>query len=185
MLPAGASLVHPHFQMFGGPAAPWIVRHAWERAAAFRAAHGVPYWQALVDEERGLGERFIGARAGCTWLAPFAPAGGREVMAVLPGFRRVAELGDEQVAALAAGLSAVLAWYEREGLSAFNFTLGGGPLGDAGDGHAVTLRIIARSAFKQDYRTDDYFLQKQLGGELIFITPEALAATLRPVFAAG
>jgi hypothetical protein len=28
-------------------------------------------------------------------------------------------------------------------------------------------------------------LQKQLGGELIFITPEALAATLRPVLAAG
>ncbi|MFA4966046.1 MAG: hypothetical protein WC709_10505 [Thermoleophilia bacterium] len=184
MLPAGASLAHPHFQLFGGPAVPWLVRFAWERAAAFHAAHGAPYWRALADEERDRGERFIAARAGCTWLAPYAPAGGREVIAVLPGFRRVAELGGEQVAALAAGLSAVLAWYEAEGLSAFNFTLGGGPLDDAGVGHAVTLRIIARSAFKQDYRTDDYFLQKQLGGELIFITPEELAATLRPVIAA-
>jgi UDPglucose--hexose-1-phosphate uridylyltransferase len=49
----------------------------------------------------------------------------------------------------------------------------------------VTLRVIARSAFKRDYRTDDYFLQKQLGGELIFIMPEEIAATLRPGFAAS
>jgi len=79
----------------------------------------------------------------------------------------------------------VLAWYEREGLSAFNFTLGGGPLAASAAGHAVTLRIVARSAFKYEYRTDDYFLQKQLGGELIFITPEEIAATLRPGFAAA
>jgi len=45
--------------------------------------------------------------------------------------------------------------------------------------------VIARSAFKPDYRTDDYFLQKQLGGELIFVAPEELAATLRRDFASG
>ena len=45
------------------------------------------------------------------------------------------------------------------------------------------MRVVARSAFKPDFRTDDYFLQKQLGGELIFITPEEIAATLRPGFA--
>jgi len=162
----------------------------WECAATFQAEHGVPYWRALVDEETERGERFIAAKDGCTWLTPFAPTGGREVIAVLPGFRRVAELGGQQVAALAAGLSRVLAWYEREGLSAFNFTLGGGPLpgGPLATGaadHAVTLRIIARSAFKHEYRTDDYFLQKQLGGELIFITPEEIAATLRHGFAGG
>jgi galactose-1-phosphate uridylyltransferase len=162
----------------------------WERAEEFQAEHGVPYWRALVDEETERGERFIAAKAGCTWLAPFAPTGGREVIAVLPGVARIAELGGEQVAALATGLSKVLAWYEREGLSAFNFTLGGGPLSGGSlaavsAGHAVTLRIIARSAFKHEYRTDDYFLQKQLGGELIFITPEEIAATLRHGFAAG
>jgi len=190
MLPAGASLVHPHFQMFGGPAVPWLLQLMWDSAARFQAEHGVPYWRALVDEETERGERFIAAKDGCTWLTPFAPTGGREVIAVLPGFRRVAELGGQQVAALAAGLSKVLAWYEREGLSAFNFTLGGGPLpggplaAGAAD-HAVTLRVIARSAFKHEYRTDDYFLQKQLGGELIFITPEEIAATLRPGFSAG
>lgn len=183
MLPAGASLVHPHFQVFGGPATPWLLRLVWERAAAYSAEHGVSYWQALVDEETERGERHIATRSGCTWLTAFAPTGGREVVAVLPGVRRVSELGAEHVAALAAGLSRVLALYEREGLSAFNFTLGGGPLSDDTAAHAVTLRVVARSAFKPDYRTDDYFLQKQLGGELIFLSPEKIAATLRTAFA--
>jgi len=180
MLPAGASLVHAHFQVFGGPAVPWLVRLTWERSAAFRREHGASYWQTLVDEERALGERFVAERAGCAWLVPFAPLGNREVIAVVPGAARVSALGAEQVAALADGLSRVLAWYQRESLSAFNFTLYGGPLTEADDvGHPVVLRVIARSAFKPDYRTDDYFLQKQLGGELIFETPEAIAATLR------
>lgn len=185
MLPAGASLVHPHFQVFGGAAPPWLVRFAWERAEAFAAEHGVPYWRALVDEETARGERFVAAEAGCTWLAPFAPQGGRELLAVIPGAARVSELADEQVAALAAGLSKVLSRYEREGLSAFNFTLGGGPLSGLAGQHAVTLRVVARSAFRPGYRTDDYYLQKQLGGELIFAPPEEMAATLRRDFAVG
>lgn len=197
MLPAGASLVHAHFQVFGGPAVPWLVRQAWERSAAFVSAHGVSYWRALVDEETATGERFIGERDGCVWLAPFAPNGNREVMAVVPGAARISALRAEHVGALAAGLSRVLAWYEEVGLSAFNFTLYGGPLqggapatdgvadvGRADPVHPVVLRVIARSAFKPDYRTDDYFLQKQLGGELVFETPEQIAATLRPRFAA-
>ena len=181
MLPAGASLVHAHFQVFGGAAAPWMVRSSWERSEAFVRDHGVSYWQTLVEEESELGERLVASKAGCTWLAAFAPTGGREVVAVVPGVTRISALSEEQVDVLAAGLSRVLAWYEREGLSAFNFTLAGGPLGVT-QGHAVTLRVIARSAFKPDYRTDDYFLQKQLGGELIFTTPEEIAATLRPGF---
>jgi galactose-1-phosphate uridylyltransferase len=182
MPPAGASLAHPHFQIFGGPAVPWLVQMFWERSAAFKAEHGISYWQTLVTEEQARGDRFIEARAGCRWLVPFAPTGGREVIAVVPSVDRVSKLGDEQVAALAQGLSRVLAWYEREGLSAFNFSMYGGPLRDGDDAHPVVLRVIARSAFKPDYRTDDYFLQKQLGGEIMFDTPEQIAAALRDEF---
>ena len=129
------------------------------------------------------GERFVGSRHGVTWLVPFAPLGGREVMAVVPDRARVADLDEAQIETLANGLSRIVAWYEREGLSAFNFTVYGGPSDGPESGHTVVLRVIARSAFKPDYRTDDYFLQKQLGGELIFSPPEQIAATLRRDFA--
>jgi UDPglucose--hexose-1-phosphate uridylyltransferase len=185
MLPAGASVVHPHFQVLAGVTPPTRVQHLWERSAAFRRERGVGYWRTLVDEETECGERFIGEAAGCTWLTPFAPAGNREVVAVAPAVTRVAGLSGEQVAALAAGLARVLAWYERLGLSAFNFALTGGPLSCDGADHAVLLRVVARSASRPDYRADDYFLQKLLGGELMFASPEEMAATLRPEFAAG
>ena len=107
---------------------------------------------------------------------PFAPAGAREAIAVVPGAESLPELGAEQTHALSAGLSKVLGWYEEEGLSAFNFTVFGGALDGRETGFPVVLRVIARTAFKQDYRTDDYFLQKQLGGELLFAAPEEMGA---------
>ena len=185
MLPAGASMAHPHFQVFGGPAVPWLVQTLWDRSAAFLRDQGVSYWDALVAQETAAGERFVDSRDGVTWLAPFAPIGGREVIAVVPGRARVADLDDSQIGELARGLSRVVTRYEREGLSAFNFTIYGGPLDGAGAGHPAVLRVIARSAFKPDYRADDYFLQKQIGGELIFSPPEQLAAVLRADFAAA
>jgi UDPglucose--hexose-1-phosphate uridylyltransferase len=183
MLPAGASMVHPHFQVFGGESVPWQVELYWQRSAEWQKANGVSYWRALVEREVELGERYVTGSGGAHWLVPFAPTGGREVIAVVPDVDRLSELGDDHVRGFAAGMSRVLAWYEEEGLSAFNFTLFGGPLRGREPGFPVVLRIIARSAFKPDFRTDDYFLQKQLGGELMFSSPEQMAAQLRSRFA--
>ena len=182
MLPGGASLVHPHFQVFGGETAPWLTQLYWDRSAAWKADRGASFWSQLVEQEQATGERYVWGDAGVHWLVPFAPAGAREALAVAPAATRLGDLGDAHVAALAHGLTKVLAWYEAEGLSAFNFTLYGGPLDGSDPGFPVVLRIIARTAFKQDYRTDDYFLQKQLGGELMFAAPEEMAARLRTLF---
>lgn len=182
MLPGGASLVHPHFQVFGGQAVPWLTRLYWDESAAWKSERGASYWGQLVDQEQAAGERYVWGAAGVHWLAPFAPAGAREALAVVPAVSTLGELEDEHVAALAAGLNRILTWYEDEGLSAFNFTLYGGPPDGTDAGFPVVLRVIARTAFKQDYRTDDYFLQKQLGGELMFAAPEEMAAQLRTLF---
>jgi UDPglucose--hexose-1-phosphate uridylyltransferase len=182
MLPGGASLVHPHFQVFGGQTVPWQVALYWKRSAAWLATTGQSYWRALVDQELAAGERYVWGAGGVHWLVPFAPAGAREAIAVVPSASRLTQLGDEHVAALACGLTRILTWYEDEGLSAFNFTLFGGRLDGEEAGFPVVLRVVARTAFKQDYRTDDYFLQKQLGGELMFAAPEEMAARLRRLF---
>jgi galactose-1-phosphate uridylyltransferase len=182
MLPGGASLVHPHFQVFGGETVPWQTRLYWDRSAAWLSAEGESYWQTLVDQELRAGERSVWSAGGVHWLVPFAPAGAREAIAVVPDVPRLTELGDEHTAAFAYGLNRILTWYEDEGLSAFNFTLSSGALDDRETGFPVVLRVIARTAFRQDYRTDDYYLQKQLGGELMFAAPEAMAARLRLLF---
>jgi UDPglucose--hexose-1-phosphate uridylyltransferase len=182
MLPGGASLVHPHFQVFAGETVPWLTQLYWDRSAHWMETRGRSYWETLVEQELAAGERYVWGAAGVHWLVPFAPAGAREALAVAPSVARVTDLADEHVAALAYGLTRILTWYEDEGLSAFNFTLYGGPLDGRHEGFPVVLRLIARTAFKQDYRTDDYFLQKQIGGELMFAAPEAMAAQLRTLF---
>ena len=183
MLPAGASLAHPHLQVFGGETVPWQVELYWRRSAEWKAAHGASYWESMVAQEEEAGERSIWSPDGVHWLAPFAPAGAREAIAVVPGADRLSALSTPQIAALSSGLSRILTWYEAEGLSAFNFTVFGGALDGRETGFPVVLRVIARTAFKQDYRTDDYFLQKQLGGELMFAAPEEMAARLRTLVA--
>lgn len=182
MLPGGASLVHPHLQVFGGETVPWLVQLYWDRSAEWLGRHGESYWRMLVEQEQAAGERYVWGVDGVHWLVPFAPAGAREALAVVPDAGRVTDLDDEHIAAIAHGLTRILAWYEEEGLSAFNFTVYGGPLDGSDGGFPVVVRVIARTAFKQDYRTDDYFLQKQLGGELMFAAPEEMAAKLRALF---
>jgi len=183
MLPGGASMVHPHFQVFGGESVPWQVELYWQRSAEWKKTNGVSYWRALVEREIELGERYVHGSGGAHWLVPFAPTGGREVIAVVPDVDRLSELGDQHVRAFSSGMSKVLRWYEDEGLSAFNFTLFGGPLRSREPGFPVGRRVIARSAFTPDYRTADYFVQKQLGGELMFASPEQIATQLRELFA--
>jgi UDPglucose--hexose-1-phosphate uridylyltransferase len=182
MLPGGASLVHPHFQVFGGQTVPWLTQLYWRCSAQWSTSHGTSYWESLVEQELAGGERYVWGADGVHWLVPFAPAGAREALAVVPSAGGLTDLDDEHVVALCHGLTTLLTWYEDEGLSAFNFTLYGGPVGGADTGFPVVLRVIARTAFKQDYRTDDYFLQKQLGGELMFAAPERMAARLRTLF---
>ncbi len=183
MLPGGASLVHPHFQVFGGETAPWLTQLYWDRSAAWKAEHGASFWDQLVAQEQAAGERYVWGAAGVHWLAPFAPAGAREALAVAPAVPRLTRapgrargrtgLGPHPHPHLVRG---------RGPLGVQLHRCSGGPLDGSDAGFPVVLRVIARTAFKQDYRTDDYFLQKQLGGELMFAAPEEMAARLRTLF---
>ncbi len=92
------------------------------------------------------------------------------------------ELTDQNFADLAAGFSAVLRGYGAMGFSTFNFTLYSGPLGVRDDSFRCFLRVISRQNVHENYRTDDYFLQKLLKNEIMLTTPETLASTLRDFF---
>ena len=58
MLPGGASLVHPHFQVFGGETVPWLTQLYWDRSAAWKAARRrellEPAGRARADRRRAL-----------------------------------------------------------------------------------------------------------------------------------
>lgn len=180
--PGGASLAHPHVQILGGDVPCGWVERILGLGRSWLGAHGRCYWTELLATERELGDRFIADAGPVGWLASFSPDGTNEVIGILPERRHFLELGENDIAGLAEGLAAVLRGYGAMGLSTYNLTVYSGPLGAGDEGFRCLARVISRQNFYENYRADDYFLQKLLRTELILTPPEQLATTLRRSF---
>jgi len=185
LFPAGASLVHPHFQVFGGTGISSGLRRQFLLEQEFYLRQGQAFLSALTDEERQRGERYIGATGGCHWLAAFAPSGTNEMLGVFPELAALTELGDVEINDLAQGLVRLLRFYSDRGYSSFNFSLSAGLLHERAPWSRVRLRLITRQNAAVAYRSDDYFLQKLLGDELVLEQPEDLASAARSYLAGG
>lgn len=177
LYPAGASVVHPHLQVLGGQRPASATARLVEACQRHRREEGEAFFPALLAVERD-GPRWIGELGATHWLTPFAPLGTLEVLGVVPGCERVTDLGPDDVADLAGGLSKVLAHYHRLGFSTFNFSLFSAGLDGPAD-FPVFVRVVARQNVYPRYRADDYFVQKLLGEELMVVPPEAVAEGLR------
>jgi UDPglucose--hexose-1-phosphate uridylyltransferase len=183
--PAGASIFHPHFQVLGGDLAFSHLEELLALSGEYLRAHGTCYWADLAEKEKEIGERFIVQTGAVSWITSFSPQGANEILGIVADKRDFLEMGDQDFSALAQGLSAIFRGYGNMGISTFNFTLYSGPLGTRDEAFRCFLRVISRQNVYENYRTDDYFLQKLLRNELILNPPEALATSLRNAFGAG
>ncbi len=179
--PAGASLVHPHFQVVATGEPFPQARRFLEASLRFYLDHRQGYWDILAQEEE-KGERFIARLGKVVFFTSFAPLGTNEVLGVVEGVHSLKALSEEDVFHLAKGISAVLAGYEDLGYGSFNFSLYLPPLKEETPWFSPFIRLITRQNFYENYRTDDYFLQRQLASELILMPPEKLAEHLKAFF---
>ena len=179
--PAGASIPHPHFQIVGADLPFTYMEGLLHHSRRYLKEQGTCYWSDLVEEEKGLGERYIGQTGTTSWIASFSPQGTNEVLGILPARRDFPEMDEDDLRGLAEGLCFVLKGYDSMGISTFNFAVYSGPLGGEDDSLRCFIRIISRQNVYENYRTDDYFLQKLLRNELILTPPEILATTMRGV----
>ena len=178
--PSGASLVHPHLQSAHDAQGLTGQRLLAERAGDWQDRHG-GYWRALVEQEAS-GPRWVGRTGRVAWLTPFAPVGFHEVWGVADEAADVTDLTEEDCAALGQGLSRILAAYKEWNLTSFNFGLiGGGPQASE-HGHHVVLKVISRSNPDPYYRSDATYFERLHGEALIDLSPEEVAADLRPRF---
>lgn len=180
--PAGASISHPHFQTVGGDLPFTYVGDVQTLGRAYFEKNRTSYWADLANVEKASGERYIASIGPVEWITSFSPAGANEVVGILPDRRDFLEMDDADAAGLAKGLTAVLAGYADMGLSTFNFAIYSGPLDIKDDSFRCFIRIISRQNVYENYRTDDYFLQKMLRNELILTPPEVLAKNLKARF---
>lgn len=179
LLPAGASQVHPHMQMLITPEPYSYQKRLVEAAERYQAEHGSCYFADLIAAEKNTGARYIARTGKWHWMTAFSPMGSNEVMAIHEEKADLGLLSDEEITDLSAGISRVLSFYESRGHLSFNYTLFSVD-GSAGHhGSRCLFKIITRQNLYPNYRNDDYFLQKLLQAELIFMLPEELAEELR------
>ncbi len=179
MPPAGASVVHPHFQILGSPFPGTHQRLLLEKSLAYHAANGSCYWTDLAETEKEAGRRWLGEIGPSSWFTAFSPIGVNEVNAVWPRASHFLEWSDEDARAMAEGISRVLRCYHALKFSSFNFSCFSGPLGEAAPEFRCFLRLIDRQNMTRHFRTDDYYVQKLLKDELIIHEPEKLASLIR------
>lgn len=182
---AGATQVHPHLQVIvtttpgNGPARRVAAEREWF------ARHRRTYADMLVEAERG-GPRWIGEEGGIAWLAPFAPGGLLgDAQAVFGRAATVADLGDADIAAFAAGLARVLRGFARRGLWSFNLCLLPAPF--AADGaHRLTARLLPRLYLNPAMHVSDVaYLHLLLEERFAMAWPEDVAAALRAAWTAA
>jgi galactose-1-phosphate uridylyltransferase len=182
LLPAGASLVHPHLQMLVTPLAYSYHARLLDACRLYHEKYRTFYFDDLVAEEKRVGARYIAEQDGWRWLAAFSPMGSNEITAIHEKEADFGALSKEDLQDLAFGISKVLLLYERLGHLSFNSALYSVRQGARAEGFRCVFKIISRQNLYPNYRSDDYFLQKMLQTELIFTPPEELAEHLKKMF---
>jgi UDPglucose--hexose-1-phosphate uridylyltransferase len=182
LFPAGASVLHPHLQVLGGPHPGTHHRLLLERSQHYLLETGSCYWSDLASAEEN-GPRFLGKLGSSRWLTAFSPMGANEVNGVWPTASHFLEWGDEDIRTMAEGLSRILQAYHALNFSTFNFSCFSGPLDRTSPEFRCLVRLINRQNAAPHYRTDDFYFQKLLRNEIIIRRPEHLAAFIRSTFA--
>ena len=180
--PAGASQLHPHFQML---ASSQPYQHQAQLAQAcqkWQANHDQAYHACLIKEEQEKQSRYIAATGPWHWLAAYAPLGSNELVGIHENQADFLELSYEDINQLAAGLSHVLAYFGHLGYFSFNFSLYALRHAQKEDGFSCVIRVMTRQNPAPNYRGDDFYLQKGLSSELMLAHPEVLATGARGFF---
>jgi UDPglucose--hexose-1-phosphate uridylyltransferase len=181
MPPAGASAVHPHFQVVVSSIPNNYSEEIDSALDDYRRKHGSDYWADLVNEEKRRDERYIGKTGSIHWLTTFSPRGTNEVMGICPQ-GDFADLSDESLVDLGEGISRVLSYYGEHGYSSFNISLNIGKITSGNKQARTTARLVTRQNFSGGYRAGEHFFQHLLETEVIVVPPEVLANDLKAHF---
>ena len=180
LAPGGSSLPHPHFQVHARGVSYSAVTRLLGLSSAFLLKTGRNYWEALIEEERRLGARYIGREGRVEWLSAYAPAHQREIWGVLPGVGSLVEVSDADAEAFASGISKVISLYEALGSHPFTFAFFSSPEADSGRHFALHVKLCSRPPFKPMYSNyDTWFTPKLLGDDVHTQAPEEVAQLVR------
>lgn len=178
LMPAGAGLVHPHFQIAAGRGPTRFQRRVARRVRAFtRREPGLDPAEDYLEHERSHRERWVGRLGPAGWVAAFAPRAIFDVMALVPGLKTLPGLKPPQVVKLAEGVCRVLRYFQDKGVGAFNLALH--TCLEGRDDLPLMLRLVSRVEIPPMGVDEINYFEKLHDEMLTFIRPEQVASELR------
>jgi galactose-1-phosphate uridylyltransferase len=179
MMPAGAGLVHPHFQLAVG-AQPTAFQAKLRAKARAHARTGGDLVADYLAAETQAKVRLIGKLGPALWLAPYAPMAIFDVMALVPGGKGLLAMRGQDLDKLGQGICRVLAYLESKGVGAHNLALHT-PL-KPGTGLPMMLRLVSRADIPPMGIDEINYFEKLHQETITFLPPETMAGELRAVW---
>ncbi|MDI9644804.1 MAG: hypothetical protein QFX35_06260, partial [Candidatus Verstraetearchaeota archaeon] len=176
---AGASMLHPHFQVLAGRRPASSLARCLELGDEYMRREGKAFWADLLDTEAGS-PRFIGRTGGFSWVAPWSPLGSCELIGVHEGgSASILNMGENEVASLADGICRALRGMWRLGRTSVSMGIYSLPAEMRSESFRLHVRLMARS---QRPVCDRAFLEVY-GGEVgLAEAPEMYAQVMRSFF---
>jgi galactose-1-phosphate uridylyltransferase len=173
---SGGSIVHPHMQGIAGEYPTNFHRMTVEGSKSFFQRNRTPFWKALMEEEKRLGERFVSDAGNVFWYTPFAPKGTMDVAWSLSG-PSLFSLSDDEWAEFGRGLGKVLCYFDDENIAGFNLSFF---TAEEDEAHFLANgRIIARRFLPPANAADVNYLEKIHMESVCLLSPEEVARRLR------
>ena len=145
MPPSGGSMIHPHLQVFASDIPTEYQRVMLEASKEYYNGQKSNFWDDLIEKERELGERYIGAVGRTHWIISFAPRSMMfEVMAVIKGKESILSLSEGDFKDFSGGLRSVLRYLNDQNFYSFNLSIYSGSVGQ--NYFWTNARIVPRFA---------------------------------------
>ncbi|OYT25654.1 MAG: hypothetical protein B6V02_03185, partial [Thermoprotei archaeon ex4572_64] len=101
LFPAGASILHPHLQVFQDHKPTWFLAMLLRASRRYYEKYGRNFWRDYIESEEKLEERIFFKGKLTTWFSTYAPIANYEVLGIINhDIDSIMKLNDDEIEAL-------------------------------------------------------------------------------------
>lgn len=178
---AGAGLVHPHFQLLVPSRPTHYHSRLIESAERYYQIHKESIFEALLEDEKKEGHRYVGNSGDWEWLSAFAPRGNYEFWGILLDDLSVLDMEPRHLEELSVGINRILRFFEEKNIHSYNMALYT-YLEPFSPGYRHLVSLVPRMNLPPTGISDINYFDRLHGESLSFIPPEEAAEDLRRFF---
>jgi galactose-1-phosphate uridylyltransferase len=177
--PAGASILHPHFQVVADRTPTQLQGKLIRESASYYEKSRSNYWHDLIHTEVKMEDRYLYHNDHIAVFTSFAPQGNNEVLGILPEVSSILEMEEHSFDTLSKVISKVLKGYYNMGIESFNMSVFPGPIDQKNNFYSLSFKINSRPRLRTYYINDCGFMERLHLESIIETKPEDVATTLK------